>query len=463
MNKKTLSFVAVAIILVLIGLGIYFYLSKKAPSGPLDGLFPGLGSPTTPNPNVGDGENTNIPFTRDLRASLPRLYELHKTPVAGAGFIESGKAPGLLVKTRYIERGLGHIYETPLDTLSKNRISNETLPRLSEALWGNGGKSVVIRSFDEAGGIIKTRILNLGEVPTSFAQGTSTKQASSFIQTEEVFLPDYIPFVAVVEDGSDKLFYLENGVESAVGSTANFRGAGTSIFSSSFTEWLPQFPNQKLITLTTKPSASVLGHFFFLDTQTKAITKILDSINGLTTLTSRDGKLVLFSETKKGVPELFVYNIAKKETSQLFIQTLPEKCVWSTQEPAVVYCAVPQITPPAQYPDQWYQGLISFSDSLWKINTVTFITEKIYALPSLDLINPVISSGDAYLLFMNKVSGTPWVFRMAEDAPKPISVAPTEVILGSTPTTGTRTPSAATTKSAPTPPTDPNEGMVKIK
>ncbi len=455
MNKKTFTLIAVVVILVLVGVGAYLYFKKTPQVVPPGGLFPDpsqqiVSPPSTQGRN---GDDTDIPFIPGSGATLPRLYELHKAPVAGVGFIESGKGTNRTVMARYIERGLGHIYETSLDTLFESRISNETHSRLNEALWGNGGKSVVIRSFDEAEGVIRTRILNLGSSAPSFARGTSTAQTSDFIQTEEIFLPDYIPFLATAEDGADKIFYLENGISSSVGVVANFRGSSTGIFNSTFTEWLPQFPNQNLVTLTTKPSTNIPGYLFFLDTKTKAVSKILSVINGLTTLTSRDGKSVLFAETKDGAPELSVYNVTKKEILTLFMQTLPEKCAWSVKESAVVYCAVPQAIPTAEYPDQWYQGLVSFSDSIWKINTVTSVAEKIYDLPSLDVINPAISSDDTYFLFMNKVTSTPWVFRIAEDAPV---VMPTASVVPATTTTTQEVKIIPVAK-------DTTAGMMKIK
>ncbi len=416
MNKKTLILIAVVITLILAGVGTYLFISKKTPASPTQiGEFPAESNQqivNTPSTN----NTAGTPFVPGSGATLPRLYELHKAPVAGVGFIEYGKGLSRIVSARYIERALGHIYETQLATLTGTRISNETHSRLSEAFWGNGGKGVVIRSFSEAEGSIRTRILNLG------GSATSPTPASDFIQTEEVFLPDYIPFLAIAEDGTDKIFYLQNGDTSSAGLTTNFRGVSTTIFNSTFTEWLPQFPNQKLVTLNTKPSAGVPGHLFFLDTKTKALTKVLGDINGLTTLTSRDGKSVLYAETKNGSPELSVYNVAKKEVLPLFMQTLPEKCAWSIKEPFIVYCAVPQAIPSGQYPDQWYQGVVSFSDSIWKINTVTSVAEKIYDLPSLDVINPTLSSDDAYFLFMNKITGTPWVYRIADATPTTATV-----------------------------------------
>ncbi len=127
MNKKTLIITVGSIILILIGLGIYFYLSQKTTTPSLGGTFPEEGPLGTIKPaSEGSGEGSNIPFTPGSGAPLPRLYELHKVPVAGAGFIESGKDTDRIVSARYIERGLGHIYETPLSTFIESRISNET-------------------------------------------------------------------------------------------------------------------------------------------------------------------------------------------------------------------------------------------------------------------------------------------------------------------------------------------------
>lgn len=456
MNRKTITIIALVIILILVGFGIYFFYFKKSASQiPAGGTFPGEGQPITSTPGMGAGEGEGEAFVPGGTAPLPRLYELHKLPVAGVGFTETKDKKGTVtsIATRYVERGLGHIFETPLASYTESRIVDETRSRLSEALWGNNGKSVVVRYFDDNAGTIKTQILNIGGI-TQPRQGTSTEAVSGFLNVEEISLPDYIPFMATAEDGADKLFYLENGDAFAAGSVSNFKKIGTTgIFSSSFTEWLPQFPSQNLVTLTTKPSTNILGHLFFLDTKTKALTKVLSNINGLTTLTSHDGSSVLYAEIKNGLPELAVYNVSKKETRILAPQTLPEKCVWESKG-IMVYCAVPQALPKAQYPDQWYQGLFSFSDDIWRIDTKTGAAEKLFTPSSaLDMTNLVLSSNDTYMLFMNKVTGTPWVFRVAAEVPTQTS-APAV----STPVVITPTTPAVTTPAAPV-----NAGMEKLR
>lgn len=448
MERRKITIIVLILTIGMISGGAYWYYTKKVPLTITSGAFPGESgartgaTETTPSEPSTEGEGI---FTPGSGVALPRLYELHKAPVAGAGFFETKDKKGNIanITARYIEKGLGHIYETQLSTYTETRIVNETRSRIGEAILGNGGKSVVIRFVDDAeGGIIKTRIVNIGASTISFARGTSTAPISTgFLKTEEVYLPDFIPFMAVAEDSTDKLFYLDG----SSGSTATFKDTNVSkIFSSAFTEWLPQFPNQKLVTLTTRPSATVPGHMFFLNTGTNAVTKILGNINGLTTLTSHDGKLVLYSGTKGGVPELSVYDTVKKEARQFSLQTLPEKCVWSTKKTTLVYCAVPQSLPSASYPDQWYQGLVSFSDELWEIDSKTFNTRKIMSpktlgAPVLDMINLSLSSDDSYLLFMNKVSGTPWVYSIVESVQQRKAVAPI---------VATSTPVATTTKTA---------------
>lgn len=435
MDRRTIIIITTAVAILLIGGGAYWYFSKKtvAPTQGIVSVFPKgssgfLGSGTTGGGLPITSSPATIPFVAGSGAPTPRLYELHKAPIAGVGFFETGKKTDLSISARYIERGLGNIFETPLATLTESRISNETRPRIVEAFWGNVGKSAVIRYLDQTnGGIIKTKILNLIGQATLLSNSTSTQNV--FVKTEEISLPDDIPFVSTAGDNSDKLFYLSNGSASVLGWVTSFKNIGAlKIFSSSFTEWLPQFPNKNLVTLTTKPSMNIAGHMFFISPTTKTVTKILGNINGLTTLTSPDGKLVLYSETQDNKPSVSIYDVVKKETHPLPIQTLPEKCVWSNKKTTIAYCAVPQYLPTGEYPDQWYQGILSFSDDLWVIDGTNQNASRVmspgdFGVSGIDMINLSVSSDDSYLLFMNKVSGTPWMYRITDT--QPTAPAPT--------------------------------------
>lgn len=464
MNNRTIIIIISIILLGTIsGAAYWYYTNRVTPSSPLS-QFPGeagtgAGQGVVPTETTTPNEDSS--FTPGSGAMAPRLYELHKVPVGGTGFFETKDKKGLVTGTsvRYIERGLGYIFETPLDTYSESRIVNEARSGIAEALWGNGGKSVVIRSIDDKNGdAITTHILNIAPQPTSFTRSTSSEP----LKTDEFSLPYYIPFMATSEDGADKLFYLETGINAAAGSTATFKNTGvSSVFNSSFTEWLPQFPNQSLVTLTTKPSASVLGYLYFLNPKTKSVAKILDGINGLTTLTSHDGKMVLYAETKASGPELSLYDVSKKTTRALNLRSLPEKCAWGNKKTTMLYCAIPGSIPAGSYPDQWYQGLVSFSDKVVSIDTTNlsqqelFVTKALGA-PALDIINPVLSTEDSYFLFMNKISGTPWVYSITLPLP-------TKTIVSQpTPTTSSASPAGTTTTSSSIPTSVVTSDMKKL-
>ena len=56
-----------------------------------------------------------------------------------------------------------------------------------------------------------------------------------------------------------------------IGTTLNLlNNKRVQVFSSPFTEWLSLFPNNKMITLTTKPSSLVGGYMYAMDPNNKS-------------------------------------------------------------------------------------------------------------------------------------------------------------------------------------------------
>ncbi len=445
MNRRTLLIISAVVLIFTVVGGVYWFLSKKTvpivsvPTPTFPGSSGGISS-SGGGVSGGGAPSMNNGFKPGSGAPLPRLYELHNLPVAGVGFYETGKGKTLAVRTRYMEKGLGNIFETPVDTFVESRISNETHPQVAEAIWGNNGNSVIFRFLDNKNdGLIKTHLLNLTIGATSLPVGTTTPdQQNSFLKTEEIFLPDYISFASAAADMSDNFFFLKETGGPVVGYNTDFKDRKESeIFNSEFTEWLPQYPSKNLITLNTKPSANVPGYLFFLNPKTKAVSRVLGEVNGLTTSTNSDGSFVLYSETVNKVPQVSLFDVTKNTKYPLPIQTIADKCVWSLKDKNTAFCAVPQSLPQADYPDKWYQGVFGFIDSLWQVNSLTHTATKImdpgtYGAPGLDMTNLTLSSDDSYLLFINKDTGNPWVYRLTEIAPNPTT--------NTTTTTPTTTP-----------------------
>lgn len=376
---------------------------------------------TTPPPTGETPSGGGIIVGEEGNRPVVILRKLHTSPVAGLypflraqpGRPTATSTPDTVV--RYLERGLGHIYETNMTTLKENRISNETRPKIYEAVWGNSGNGVVIRSLRNDEKTIWSYSITLRDIKNS----TSTEEGKS-VESLGVFLPDNISELAVSQGRDDKVFYVLPTGDSSVGITSGFDAKKkVQLLESPLKEWLPQWPNDKLITLTTKPSQKVPGLMFFVDTLSGNTTKILGGINGLTTLTSPDGKKVLFSESTGNSFTLGVYDILNDKKTTLSLATLPEKCVWSKLKKMVVYCGVPGKVPVGDYPDAWYQGIASFSDDLWMVDTETGTT-TLLASPTklvgedIDVTKLFLSPDESFLVFVNKKDSTPWSLKLGQ-------------------------------------------------
>lgn len=291
---------------------------------------------------------------------------------------------------RYVERVNGHIYKMFLDTKSKEKISNSTIPAIYEAVFNSTGNSVVYRYISEDGTI------------SSFIATLGTPKGE--------FLPPDVSDLSVSQDKT-KFFYLTKNENGSIGYMGTFGATKKdSVFNSPFTEWLSQWDDNNRVFLTTKPSYSVTGSVFMLNDSNKTISKVLGGIMGLTTLVSPSGSVVLYSSSTDTGPKLGVFNANDRSMKDLNTYGLPEKCVWSSDN-INVYCAVPSVITGNQYPDFWYQGLISFDDYFVKINTITgqktTIANSVNETP-IDGTYLFLDKTESNLFFTNKKDYTLW-------------------------------------------------------
>ena len=301
---------------------------------------------------------------------------------------------------RYIEQATGHIYETPTDVISIAKITKTTIPRIHDALFASKGDSVVLRYLDN-NNVIQTFT---GAVPRHTIG--LADQTQDFKGT---FLPQNISSLSISSDGS-RLFYLTPYNDGTAGDVYTFATAKkSSIYSSSFSEWNIDWNSTKLVTFTTKPSAKIPGFAYTFDADTKLFKKLLGNINGLTILLSSEGSQYLYSSSINQGLGIYLYSTKDKSGVALSKTTLPEKCVFGTLS---IYCAVPNSIPVGDYPDVWYQGLTSFTDSIWKIdratNTATLIINPETTGKNIDAINLFTNPNEDHLYFINKKDNTLW-------------------------------------------------------
>lgn len=405
MPKKTKTILIVTFILVIgILIGLYFYFKNKNqiivdPNTNTSQQFNPFGtstkSPTTTTPEGNTGTTTEGVYGR-----TSRFYQITDFAVAGAAFLDDNRevAGGSVIEPtfeiapslRYVERSTGHIYQMYLDTKNSGTISNSTIPGVYEALFDSGANSIIYRYVSDDNKSITSFLAQLGG-------------NSSFLA------PDILSIS--LSPQKNKFFSLTKNKDGSVGTTKSFNDGKTiQVFSSPFSEWLPQWVTGDSIYLTTKPSYLVEGNIFNLSIANGTLTKLFGGVLGLTTLSDNTGNFVLYGESLKIGPKLNLFDIKKHTSVDLGVYGLPEKCVWSNDN-IYIYCGLPNTIIGTQYPDYWYQGLTSFTDYFVKINTktkgVSILANSQDETP-IDAINLFLNKNEDKLFFTNKKDSTLW-------------------------------------------------------
>jgi hypothetical protein len=439
MSKR--NFILIVIILVVIiavVFGFFYFYQPKNTTGGTTGTnffanFLPFGKSKTTTP-----VDTNQPV--DVSGYIPpaetdistlKLKKISSFPVAGYGVFVKERfkdvvAPNLAVSPpnggetakstkpvvpatefipalRYVNKATGNIYQTFADRIDERKFSSTVIPKVYEVFFGDKGESVVMRYLKGDNKTIETFV---GTLPKEYV-GVESSVAN---EIKGSFLPENISDMSISPDAS-KIFYLFNIGDNTAGITYSLETkTKTQVFDSPFTEWLSFWPNNKMITITTKPSFGVPGYMYAINPDNKNFNKILGGINGLTTLASPNGKMILYADNNLS---LNIFNTETRNSNLLGVKTLPEKCVWGTTS-NIIYCAVPKFIDRAQYPDSWYQGEISFSDEIWKIDVITGNTTMILDPTSIengeeiDGIKLSLDEGQNYLLFVNKKDSYLW-------------------------------------------------------
>ena len=388
MNKALKYTIIISAILIIGMIGLYFYLiqtdERVENLGDITDVYI-FGRPTIPQDteviDTTTGDVLDYISIEDKTETKPASFrKISSEPVsgffAGDGFV------------RYTDRVTGHIFEVSTLSTTQKRISNTTIPKIYEAIWLDEDSSI-IRYLDDNHNI---KSFYIDSVESEEIEG--------------VFLQDNMK--EIIKAG-ESIFYLLTDNTGSRGIVSDYNGDNkTQIFESPLTEWLIQRPQEGTITFTTKPAYGVGGFMYFFDTTTGVMTKILDNINGLTTLTSSDKTKVLFSETSRNIFGLNIYNIKDDVVENLAVQTFPEKCVWS-ENSFVIYCGAPSSVQSGEYPDEWYQGIVSFSDIILKIDLEQEIIDIIISPEEpIDIIKPALSPKEDYLYFINKKDLSLW-------------------------------------------------------
>jgi len=405
-KRNAIILILLVFIIILAGLLWWYFLNKESipqtnttTNSPVTSLFgENTGETTQQEPEVLTTASGTLPVgeTADLR-------QIYASP--NSGFVIFTKNNE--IKIRFVDRATGNVYETTPNSEEIIRITNTTIPQVEETVWNSNGNSLILRYLKSDNETIENFS---GKIKIS------TSTTNSFIgEITGIFLPENAKEIAINPSGTKVFTLIEKQDNSgSYGITSNLEGSSKNQnFDSKISKWQVSWPKENIISFTTKPTYVNEGFLYFFNINTNSFEKIFGNVSGLTTLINKDASAFVYSKSLRNSISLNFFNIKNSNDKNLQIATITDKCVWSKTEKTVVYCAVPKNIPTGSYPDMWYQGLVSFSDNLWKIDTDSGATSMIYEISkegntNIDIMDIKISDDDKYITFTNRNDLTLW-------------------------------------------------------
>lgn len=407
--RRTL--IIIGIVIVVIGIGVIAYLTF-GPTAPHltvsnNNNFSDTGAGTV-TPTQAPGEATAASGAGTQVA--PNLIEITSSPVA-AGFATidipaasttstttSGSTGPTLadVAIRYIDRQSGNVYEYRAVARSLTRISDKTLPGIQQASWLPDGSMAIVRFLADS---------DSGETLDTYALPADG--------SDGYFLAQNLDEAQVL--GQNSIFTLMAGTNSSIGTLAGINGSNATTLFTTPLSGIIVYPAGSGFIAATKAASEIGGYAFSINSTTGVFTPVLGPLNGLTVLPSPSGQYLLYSYTDGTLYHMGVLNLATGAVTPLPVATIAEKCVWAGDN-VTLYCGIPTSFS-GNLPDDWYQGAVSFTDRIWRINLTTrlatmVVNPAVYGNTLIDAVNPTLDPSGQYLVFRNKKDSSLWIYTL---------------------------------------------------
>lgn len=295
-------------------------------------------------------------------------------------------------KIKYYLKNNGNIYSVNFDSSDLTRVSAANLAGLLKILWSPDKEKVI--GFFQEGEKVKKYLHN-------YSLGQST------------LLNEKINQITFSPDGQKvAVQYFDEISKASIISLANPDGSDwQNIFQTRLKDLILEWPLIDKLSIKTPASGLVEGLVLTLIPQTGEFKRVLSGLYGLNIKWSSWGNKILYSATDergKGL-KLYLVDHNGENKKELGLNTLVEKCVFS-QDNRTLFCALPKkLSDNATLPDDYYKGLITTSDSFWKINLETdeknLISEPEEMGRTYDATELFLSPKEDYLFFINRKDG----------------------------------------------------------
>ncbi len=382
MKKKI--FITIGAILIFLILGIWIYLFMYGTPTNSAEVFARFGigngaeipSPITNTTNTGGNDS-------DASTTAPKaLRQLTLKPIAGATFTGTG--------ILYAEQGTGHIYHLNFGSGAETLVSGTTIPKARTAVFSPGGTHVALTT-------------TYGSLPETIVGSVTLENGTGSL--DGVSLPLDAQNIYFGKSTST-LMYTLSDTDGTSGYSYNMNTKkGTQIFRIPLRD-VRVLWGTKIYVYTT-PTVTQDGALYLVDKND--LVYVTEGESGLMGLTHNGEVIVTISEDV-GVISYLVGTGGTR--TGLPLPLIPEKCVSTI---STFFCASSNITSSNAFPDAWYKGTISLSDSLWSVDIQNgngsllsdFLTES---GREIDVRTIGANEDGTYLYFINKNDNTLWMF-----------------------------------------------------
>lgn len=361
---------------------------------------------------ISPAETSTDDTTRQIDLSTAgTLYQLTSKPVAG--FAITATEDGLRVL--YAERGTGHVYQIDVVTGEETRLSQKTLVAVNRAFFAPDGSAVVLVGETTVGSVAHLEELTTDSLTHNFPENADN---IAFTDNREV------RYTVTSQNGTAGYVYDLEAAATAQLFATPLRDVRVT--------WNTDEP---LIYPRTAPTLrgrlySVSGSSNLMPTGTAGV-----SFSALASPVFLGLKIETYTHPKSG--NLVSYaSLGDAETITLGTTALPEKCAFDPSSMVLIWCASPVglMTPKSQA--DWYKGLTSFTDSLWRIDltnngTATEVDNLTKTSGrQVDVTDLQIDATGSTLLFKNKNDDTLWLKRLSQPTSPDLNAATDEELLG---------------------------------
>jgi hypothetical protein len=416
MEHRRLMILFAAIILFAFGVIVWYFLfSKPEPAPTLDEPTPAFSLRDLPARFGFIFQDDPVEQTTETEVTLPGeqpFIRVWEKPSTGNVFVNRsilrevtatttvGTSTAVATRTvratttvlMFVDRITGYVYGHNIESGQTYQISNTTIPGVYDAYIWNGGDRVLMRYLSSD----RRTVLSLVATIPNVQEGRDPQPL-----TNSTNLPQGISSVAVSQNLSKLSYIVPNDIGASV-YTLSGAGASVKIADSPFSEWNLFYGGEALYA-HTKPSAYVKG----ITVSLPSFSRVIGEKTGLVSVGAPNGILLSNMWSRSG---LLLFGSQNGVIETHSTRTLAEKCTHMVS--SYFLCGVPKALPRSEegLPDDWYQGRVSFGDSLFMIDAVSGTSEYVYEADSthgpMDMVSLASARGGELVSFIRKQDGS---------------------------------------------------------